>query len=198
MRKRISLMVLLLLGCVSWLWSQVPADTVKKPVQPRESKWDRLVWGGYLTLQVGTVTVVAVSPQAGYYLNPLMLVGAGLSYEYYSEKWYNDRISSSIYGGRVFNEYAVFTSMYKSNMQKPNFSFISHIEYELINLDRDFSNPNVARASSRFWIHGLLVGGGYKQHLGRRSSFNFVLLYNIINDSRSPYDNPQIRIGFYF
>jgi long-subunit fatty acid transport protein len=176
----------------------MPADTVKKPVQPRESKWDKLVWGGYLTLQVGTVTIVAVSPQAGYYVNPRMLVGAGLSYEYYSEKWYNDRISSSIYGGRVFNEYAVFTSMYKSNMQKPNFSFISHIEYELINLDRDFSNPNVARASSRFWIHGLLVGGGYKQHLGRRSSFNFVLLYNIINDSRSPYDNPQIRIGFYF
>lgn len=198
MRRRIYLVVLLLLGCVSWGFSEVPADTVKKTVQPLERKWDRLVWGGYLALQVGTVTVVAVAPHAGYFVTPRTLVGGGLSYEYYSEKWYNDRISSSIYGGRIFSEYVFYTSMYKSNRQKPNFSFFSHVEYELLNLDRDFSNPNLARASNRFWVHGLLVGGGYKQHLGRRSSFNFVLLYNILNDSRSPYDNPQIRIGFYF
>ncbi|MGC8823758.1 MAG: hypothetical protein ACP5PZ_04075 [Bacteroidales bacterium] len=193
-------LVVILLGWVSaYSWAQKTADTVKnKPVRVQERKWDRLVWGGYLSLQVGTVTVVAVSPQVGYFVSPRMLVGGGLSYEYYSEKWYNDRISSSIYGGRIFDEYVFYTSMYKANRQRPNFSFFSHVEYELLNLDRDFSNPELVKASNRFWVHGLLLGVGFKQHLGQRSSFNFVILYNVLNDNRSPYDNPQIRIGFYF
>jgi hypothetical protein len=179
-------------------WAQIQGDTIRKPVSPRENKWDRWLWGGYLTLQFGTVTVIAISPQVGYFITPRMLLGGGLNYEYYSEKWYNDHISSSIYGGRVYNEYIVYTAMQRTNKLKPNFSFVSHIEYELLNLDRDFSNPDLVKTSNRFWVHGLLLGGGFRQHIGRRSSFNIVLLYNIINDSRSPYDNPQIRIGFYF
>ncbi|MCX7986126.1 MAG: hypothetical protein N2662_04240 [Bacteroidales bacterium] len=197
-KRKISTLIFLILIPSTLVWGQVREDSVKKAPRPTDRKWDKVVWGGYLTLQIGTVSVVAISPQVAYFVNPKMLIGGGVSYEYYSEKWYNDRISSSIYGGRIFDEYIIYTSMYKSNKQKPNFSFFSHVEYEILNLDRDFSNPDLVKASNRFWVHGLLLGGGFKQHMGRRSSFNVVLLYNIINDSRSPYDNPQIRIGFYF
>lgn len=168
------------------------------PKSARKEHYNNFVWGGYLTLQIGTVTIVDVSPQAGYYFKPWLLFGGGLTYEYYNQKWYTQRISSSIYGGRLFNEVTFYISKPKRTSQRPNFSLFTHLEYEALNLDRDFSSPSTSiDRTNRFWIHGILVGGGFRQHFGKRSSFNVVILYNIMNDSRTPYDNPQLRVGFY-
>ncbi len=91
------------------------AISTTKPESVRKMRYDNFVWGGYLTLQIGTVTIVDISPQAGYYVKPWLLFGGGLTYEYYNQKWYTQRISSSIYGGRLFNEVTFFMSKSKKN-----------------------------------------------------------------------------------
>ncbi len=197
MNKSFLITFFLLSISVTTLYGQKEKDSLK--VKDKGNRFiDQWVFGGYLTLQFGTITVVAISPQAGYFINPQNLIGIGLGYEYYNEKWYNQRISSSLYTGRIFHEYTVFKTNNNPKRGMPNISFFTHLEYEAINLDRDFSRTDEFTTINRFWVHGVLIGGGFKQHFGRRSSLNIVLLYNIIDDSRLPYDNPQFRIGFYF
>jgi hypothetical protein len=199
-RRLIFLIIVMLSLGFETINGQNPSDSLGSHSPRPEKKMNNFVWGGYLAIQVGSITLISVSPQVGYYFTPRVLLGMGISYEYYSEKWYDDRIKSSIYGGRLYNEYDVYTNVNSkpTKRQQTNFSIFTHLEYEAINLDRDFSNPDLSQTKNRFWIHGLLVGAGFKQHFGRRSSFNVVFLYNVINNDKSPFDNPQIRLGFYF
>ncbi len=173
-------------------------DTTNRIPPGKEPKISNWIFGGYVALQFGTITLIDVSPQIGYIINPTILVGSGVTYQYYRQKWYDEIIKSSIYGGRVFTEYIIYNEKSKRPGYRPRFSIYTHFEYELMNLDRDFSNTTSALKSRRFWVDGILIGGGFKQNIGRRSSLNISILYNIIYDKRTPYDNPQIRIGFYF
>lgn len=81
---------------------------------------------------------------------------------------------------------------------KQNFGIFTQVEYEALNLDHDFSNTTTNERVSRFWLNGILLGGGLKQSIGKRSSFNISILDNILANKKTPYDNPVIRIGFFF
>jgi hypothetical protein len=179
------------------LFSQVKKDSVIHKEKHRPGKFDNFVFGGFIGLQFGTTTLIDISPNIGYYFTPKVLGGVGMTYEYYSQTWYEKRISSSIYGGRLFNEYVFFDNIGSHMRIKSNFALYSHFEYEALNMDRDFSDMQTFGKTNRFWLHGILVGGGLKQNFGKHSSLNISILYNIIADIRSPYTNPLVRIGFY-
>ena len=170
-------------------------DQAKVNVKP--SIKDRLVFGGSLGAQVGSVTSVYVSPSVGFYFTPRIFGGTSLSYQYYYEKWLKSKISSHIFGSNIFGEYAIIDNIGKNLPVKADFALISHLEYELLNLDHDFSNSTTFGKVDRFWLHGVLVGGGVKQKLGKNSSINITILYNLLWNERTPYSNPLIRIGVY-
>jgi hypothetical protein len=185
---KIAIVSCLLCFCVS-LFSQNEKDPKKE-----ETKWDKFVFGGNIGLQIGTITYIEVSPNVGYYFTPKFMSGGGLTYQYYKDNGYLKTVGTNIYGGRVYSEYTFFDKIGQSSKIKSNYGVFGHIEYEGLNLDRDFSANNKVK---RYWLHGVLIGGGIKQTFGKHSSFNLSLLYNIIADSRTPYTNPIIRIGFY-
>jgi outer membrane protein assembly factor BamA len=147
--------------------------------------WDRVYTGGGIGLQFGSQTLINVSPILGYRLTDRFSMGVGITYMYYRYKdQYPDySYSSNTYGGSVFSRYLILENLF------------AHVEYELLRLEvRD----NVSRLLGKKDITSVLVGGGYRQMLGDRSSINLMVLYNLNETAYSPYQNPVIRLSFGF
>ena len=172
----------------------------KKEVQKKEKKADKIVIGGIIGLQFGTITSVDISPVAGYNITPKVLISIGLSYRYYRESYFSAVFSSNIFGLRSGISYTFLDNIGKNLAVKTNFGLYAHLEYELLNLDRDFSSTSQTSSVrvKRFWLPGVLIGGGIKQPIGNSGFFNLAVLYNIIANDRTPYDNPFLRIGIFF
>lgn len=148
----------------------------------------RLFTGGNLGLQFGTYTVIDVSPVIGYFITDKVSLGTGVTYQYYS---YKDKVypaydfKTNIYGVKLFSRFYIIPSVF------------AHAEYEALNLETAYFDPSHLRhLSDRFWVHSVLLGGGYRQAIGEYSSINIMLLYNINETVDSPYRNPIIRMGF--
>jgi len=170
----------------------------KKDEPQKKSIGSNFVFGGNIGLQIGTVTFIDISPNLGYFIKPNLIAGIGTTYQFYHQSYYNAKFSSSIYGGRIFCEYIIIQNIKKVLPVKSNFAVFSHLEYEALNLDHDLTNPQISNKVNRFWLHGILIGGGIRQPIGKYSSFDIAILININANSRTPYENPLIRIGFYF
>jgi hypothetical protein len=154
---------------------------------------DRLFFGGNLGLAFGSVTYIGITPLAGYRITPSWSAGIGVKYEYYKTSgYYGDNYSTSIYGGSIFTEY-----MFLKNVITKGISLIAHGEYEALSLDQQyFEDPLLPHG--RFILNSVLVGGGIREHVGLRSSINIFILWNLSQTALSPYENPTIRLSFYF
>lgn len=139
---------------------------------------DRVFFGGNLGLQFGTYTFIDVSPLVGYEITEKLSAGVGFTYLYYKDRIYD--YSTNIYGGRVFTRYNIIEN------------FFAHGEYEILNLE------TFDLIDKRMNITNILVGGGYRQHIGGRTYFNLLVLWNINESAYSPYQNPIIRGGISF
>ena len=76
---------------------------------------------------------------------------------------------------------------------------IAHIEYELLNTEYNylyFETDNTNR--SRYWLHNLLVGGGYNQRMAKKVNTYILVLWNLTQTNDNPYTYPQVKIGFTF
>ena len=149
---------------------------------------NRLFTGGNLGAQFGTSTFLDISPILGYYITDKFSAGIGAIYQYAG---YKDRTfpaynsNTSIYGGKLFLRYNIIESIF------------AHAEYEALNLETEYFDPmNYRHSTPRFFVHSILIGGGYRQPIGDYSSINLMVLYNINETIDSPYRNPIIRMGF--
>ncbi|MDZ4822522.1 MAG: hypothetical protein SH856_03590 [Flavobacteriales bacterium] len=145
--------------------------------EKKESFGQRLVFGGGLGANFSTnYTVLEISPIVGYKLTDRFIPGIGVSYTYLS--YYGQ--SFSIYGYSTWARYLIAEN------------FFAHTEFQQNNFPvfNDFD-----REAGRAWIPAWLVGGGY--HTGRESAvgFSIMILWDLIDDIRSPYQNPIIRGG---
>lgn len=138
--------------------------------------WDRVSIGGGLGLSFGSLTIIEIAPNFGYYLTDNLLAGIGGRYSYYKDN--QDNFSTSIYGGRLYGEY-LFGDL----------PFLAHVETELINLEWT--------QDVRKNIVNVYVGGGVKQRIGGRSYLFILGLWNL-NETKESYflqPNPIIRGG---
>lgn len=138
---------------------------------------ENIVVGGNVGAQFGTITVINLNPTIGYKFTDNWLVGFGGTYLYYEDQRYTPTFSTNIYGGSIFSQYYFLEY------------FTAHIEYEILNVDAQFSTERVN-------VDALLVGGGYRSQIGANSFFNLMLLYNLIENVHYPYSNPIVRLGF--
>jgi hypothetical protein len=162
-------------------------DVYARNDQPQKSKKpfaERLFLSPDLGLQFGTVTVVNVSPKIGYRITDKFAAGLGGTYIYIKDKTFKQLgyiYESSIYGGSIFSQYQIFEQIRL------------YSEYELLSLET-FNSKTFK--TTRELVPSLLAGGGYISRIGGNSSFNIMLLYNLLDGPNSIYDNPVIRIGF--
>ena len=139
--------------------------------------------GGSLGLQFGTITMVDVSPQFGYYIFENLSVGMGLTYQYVADRRYMPREDMHVLGGRVFSN--VYLPIYNS--------IFAHGEYEYMAYNTNLFNSTGLKE----WItvSNVLAGIGYRQRLYGRSAMTLMILWNFNESQYNLYNNPVIRAG---
>jgi len=151
----------------------------------------RLFFGGNFGLNLGTITLIEVSPLAGFNLTERLSAGVGMTYIYYSDNRYIPPIRQNIFGARVFSRFLVFDQLFV------------HAEFEGMNLSVLGFNPaNGLFESYRTWQSAIPIGLGYRSQVGANSYFTMMLLYDAKYDRMDPnsfYPGGLLyRIGFIF
>jgi hypothetical protein len=131
-----------------------------------------LYYGGSVTLSFAGATRIGVFPLVGYRLTPQFSLGAKVGYEYVN---YNE-FNAHNYGAGAFARYRVVPQLYL------------HGEYQMISFDRTLD---------RDWVPFLLFGGGFVQRLSPRASAYVEVVFDVLQDDGSPYDDwqPVVSVG---
>lgn len=159
--------------------AQDSTNTSRKDPRPLK---DRIWFGGGVGLNFGTATAIQLDPLVGYFVDRQnkLSVGAGLSYWYIRDNRWTPPIEQTGYGYRVFTRY------------RPLEQFYAHAEF--YHLNRELYSY-VDRETIRLWVPHLLLGAGYVQPLGGRSSIYFQVLFDVLQDPNSVYGTQPILSG---
>jgi hypothetical protein len=141
-----------------------------------------IIYGGNFGLQFGNTTVIDISPNIAYQFNHFVLTGSGVTYQYYNTTVSGISESDHIFGWRVFTEVSLIQNI------------VAHLEYETLNM----KIPAYEGGYNREWINCFLVGGGYRQMITDHSFASINILWDVIGNPHSPYQNPIYRFGFGF
>lgn len=175
----------------------------RKDKESGEIKEPYFFWGGNLWLAFGSLDMVDINVLFGNQLTERLSVGLSCKYQYYNDKrsfdiYFNtNSFKAHTYGLSVFTQFAVvkdFREIFPGRMQS---GLIAHLEYEFLNTRYNylyFDTPDLEK--DRYWLHNILLGGGYFQQLGKKAKTYVVLLWNVNKTDDNPYEYPQFRIGF--
>ena len=158
------------------------STTVDKPApKPKEDIGQRIYYGGSMGLTVGSYTRIGIYPLIAYKLKPKLSVGFKFAYEYIRDNRYSSTYETSNYGGSIFARYRIIPKIY------------AHVEYAQLN----YELYNAAGESQREWVPFLLVGGGYSQPIGARTWLNVEVLFDVLQNEKSPYGawDPIFSVG---
>lgn len=160
------------------------ADSVQSPVKEKKDPrpiGERIYFGGNIGFSFGNYTRISVNPLIGYKFTPKFSGGVTFGYEYVRDKRYPKTYETNNYGMSLFTRYRIVPQLY------------AHAEYAWIN----YELFNSIGESSRETVPFFFVGGGYSQPLGGRTWLNLQVLFDVLQDERSPYKNwdPYITVG---
>ena len=147
----------------------------------------RLYIGGGLGFGISSyATSLMVAPVVGYRLSPSFDVGTRVNYTYYR---YNDApltYSTNNVGVGFFGRYYLFFFQ----------DLFLHAEYEALNYEQVYiTNTYEVDHKERTWVSSIFVGGGYRQWVGNTAFVGITVLWNLLDNIDSPYNNPIFRIG---
>lgn len=190
--KKILLLVLLT-GLVSYGQTNDPDST--KPSQPPQevqqqqpSKW---YYGGTVGFNFwGDYFYLSVNPLVGYQVSPKFSVGGKLQYAYINDSRYDPlELTSHNYGASIFSRFRPIKQIYFH----AEFAYASYEDYTIY--DPIVGEPYAE--SERNWVPFLLLGGGLVQQIGPNASVYVEVLFDVIQDENSPYEDwdPIISIG---
>lgn len=156
---------------------------VRKPVRPVRDQTtflDHVYIGTTAGLQLGSLTLIEISPFAGYSFNKYISAGLGSTYQYYRiiDRSTGLDQKGNIYGYRVFGRVKVWENIF------------AYAEHENLSLETFSINQ-------REWVSNTFVGGGYSPEItDRLSSFLLVLIVVDYSSSQPLYTYmPVIRAG---
>jgi len=157
---------------------QTAAEPQKKPVLNP----NKMYFGGYVNASIGSYTAIGIEPLVGYKLTQKLSVGGKLSYEYISDKRYDEDYSASNYGFSLFSRIRVTQRLY------------AHTEYSAMN----YKLFNETGGSDREWVPFLFLGGGLSQPISKNTWVTAEVLFDVLQNENSPYKNwePFFSVGF--
>ena len=149
-----------------------PASPAKPPLR------ERLYYGGAIGFSFwGDYWRISLEPLVAMKMrNPKLSVGGKLRYEYINDNRGVEEFSSHNYGGSVFSRYRLIPQIY------------GHAELAYMTYDYP---------RGREGVPFLLLGGGYSQPLGKNMWSTVEVLWDVLNDDNSPYEEgqPVVSIG---
>ncbi len=139
---------------------------------------DNLFYGGYINLSFGSYTVIGIEPMVGYKLTPKLSIGVKVRYDYIRDDRYTTTRTTSTYGGSIFGRYLVTPKFY-AQAEAASYSYELYLNGE------------------REWAPFLFMGGGFIQPLSERTWLNIEILFDVLQDEKSPYEDwePFFSIG---
>ena len=185
MRRFVIVFFALMLFSGIVLAQQPDSTSYEAPETPPPAKTSsgpsKIYYGGTIGLSFGDYTRFSISPLVGYRLTKMWSVGGRLIYEYINDKRYAEDLTSHNYGGSLFARL------------RPHPRFYLHGEYAYMSYEWQTANLS----SERDWVPFLLLGGGYVQPISPRASVFIEVLFDVLNDSGSPYEEwtPWFSIG---
>jgi hypothetical protein len=156
--------------------------------QSTASKW---YYGGTVGFNFwGDYFYLSVNPIVGYNISPKFSVGGKVQYAYINDSRYDPlELTSHNYGAGLF---ARFRPIYQIYLHA-EFDYASYENYTVYTpiLGEPYAE------SERNWVPFLLLGGGFVQHVGPNASVYVEVLFDVIQDENSPYEDwdPIISIG---
>ncbi|RAJ83049.1 hypothetical protein CLV59_1036 [Chitinophaga dinghuensis] len=191
--KKLLLSLFLLAGMQVTYAQYYKTDTLRRP--PVQGGFDpsKLILGGAVGAVFGDYTNVNISPLAGYRFNNYVAAGININGQY-GQNRYRDyygnttqRDTYTILGGGVWGRvypipqlFAHVQPEYNSISQKTTYYYDNTGAYK----------PSTFK--SNYVVPSLLLGAGYTQGVGGRVGISFSILYDVLQDSRSPYNNSLI------
>ena len=161
---------------------QEKSSTSASEQKQSKIKKDKIYYGGYANLSFGSYTAIGVEPLVGYKLAPRLSLGGKISYEYIKDKRYSEVYETSNYGFSIFNRFRITQGFY------------SHVEFSSMNYKLYYSNGT----NQREWVPFLFIGGGISQPVTKNTWFNAEVLFDVLQDENSPYQDwePFYSVGF--
>lgn len=159
-----------------------PKTQVEKPKKQSSFKISKVIVGGSLGFSFGSVTSVRINPLLGYKLTPKLTTGITGLYEYNSYDYSGyGRQNYSNYGGSVFSRFRFVPMAYL------------HAEFSYINYEFSRFNNEKYRQGVPF----IFLGGGFAQKVGRNTYAYGQILFDVLQDSNSPYSEwaPFYSVG---
>jgi hypothetical protein len=182
-----------ILGISLILFQLYPVTSAQLNKEEAPPLRERIFYGGSFGLQFGTLTDIQISPVIGLWVLPRVAVAAGPDYRFY--KYYTQK--TQIYGGKTYAELTVLRNINSVIPIGTNTDIIFHFEDELLSLESAYFK-DLPFKSDRFYLNTLLIGGGLSQQLGKRSFFNFLILWALDDSGYGVYSNPELRMTFIF
>lgn len=174
-----SIIILVVLVCMVIHTNRVVAsDRNVRNMTPRE----RIFVGGFLGLQIGTLTTVSVHLHGGYLVTNRLTLGLGGNYQYTNNRWFGESFSSHIYGAGAFARFDIISG------------FFAHAEYERLSL-QSYIPDTPPGERPRIREDNYFIGAGYGLPLSERVRLNILMLYNLNQNSQVYFDNPFFRLG---
>jgi hypothetical protein len=156
-----------------------PVDSAEADSAAVAKKPSRIYYGGGIGFSIqGKVTQVGLQPHVGYKLGPKTSLGARAVYEYFKDSRVEPRSESHSYGGGVFSRYRFLPQAYG--------------QAELAFRQYDWSDDRGNRSVPFF-----LLGAGYAQPIAAKTYLTIDVMFDLIQDPDSPYENgaPRVTTG---
>lgn len=162
---------------------QIPPK--KQQEEIRNYDWlEKITIGGNFALFSSTQSAfVDISPIIGYHLSHFVLIGAGPVYNYYRLNQYGRRYTFDMYGFRVLTRAYLMQSLFLQ------------FGWDILNRSIYTFNNNVL-AKERIWVQNVWIGGGIRYNVGANTYMFTSALFNLNQNTYSPYPNPYVQIGF--
>jgi hypothetical protein len=185
--RRISsvIIVLILVSGAAFAQEADSAYTYVAPEDPppasKDSGPSRFYYGASLGFSFGDYTRISIAPLLGYRLSRKWSIGGRVAYEYIKDTRYEEDYTAHNYGGSLFGRYRPIPKLYL------------HGEYAYMSYDLWSADGS----SNREWVPFLLLGGGYVQPISPRAAFFVEVLFDVLQDDMSPYEEwkPWISVG---
>lgn len=161
------------------LAQQTDSSVTTKPAE--SPKQQRVFYGGTVGFSFGSTFRISIEPFVGYVFTPQLSGGVKLRYEYVRQTNNSITTTWNNYGASVFGRYRFIPRAY----------FMAEFSY------MSYGYKVYEYTSDRSWVPFLMLGGGYIQPISPTTSLFVEVLFDVLQDSNSPYDawTPFVSVG---
>jgi len=177
--KAIVLGILLSFPCPVIGWAQQTDSTATPPPPPvpvEPAGPSKVFYGGTLGVSFGSYFRLSIQPMVGYNITPKIAAGVKGIYEYVKDTRYATEYTWHNFGASAFTRYYLVPQLY------------AHAEFAYMSYDSPID---------RVGVPFLLLGGGYVQRLSANAGVYVEVLFDVLQDKNSPYEDwtPFISVG---